>query len=58
MTTSDVLVEQVGLSQLVIENAMPFPYQLDGDYLGEATRLEFTHVPDAVQMVFPGQAPG
>jgi diacylglycerol kinase family enzyme len=54
VTTSDALVEQVGLSRLVIENDTPFPYQLDGDYLGEATRLVFTHVPDAVQMVFPG----
>jgi diacylglycerol kinase family enzyme len=57
VTTSDTLVEMVGLSQFVIENEVPFPYQLDGDYLGEATRLEFTHVPDAVQMVFPGAKP-
>ncbi len=57
VTTSDTLVELVGLSQFVIENEVPFPYQLDGDYLGEATRLEFTHVPDAVQMVFPGAKP-
>ena len=32
----------------------PIPYQVDGDYLGEATRLEFRHVPDAVRLVFPG----
>ena len=29
------------------------PYQVDGDYLGETSRLEFRHVPDAVRLVFP-----
>ena len=48
------LDEQVGLDHLVIEAlGAPFPYQLDGDYLGEAERLEFHHVPDAVQLVMP-----
>lgn len=31
----------------------PIPYQLDGDYLGSVDRLEFDHVPNAVQLVFP-----
>jgi diacylglycerol kinase family enzyme len=31
----------------------PFPYQVDGDALGETTHLEFVHVPDAVKLVFP-----
>ncbi len=48
------LDEQVDLDHLVIEHERPFPYQLDGDYLGETERLEFHHVPDAVQLVFPG----
>ncbi len=47
------LDEQVGLEHLVIEDERPFPYQLDGDYLGEVTRLDFQHVPDAVQLVDP-----
>ena len=48
------LDEQVGLDHLVIEAiGAPFPYQLDGDYLGESDRLEFHHVPDAVQLVMP-----
>jgi hypothetical protein len=37
----------------VFEHATPFPYQLDGDYLGETDRLEFHHVPDAILMVRP-----
>ncbi len=54
---SEDLDEQVDLDHLVIEageNETPIPYQVDGDYLGEVTRLEFRHVPDAVRLVFPG----
>jgi len=51
------LDEQVGLEHLVIEHETPFPYQLDGDHLGEVTRLEFHHVPDAVQLVVPRPGP-
>ena len=39
--------------ELIIENATPFPYQVDGDYLGESTRLHFRHVPEAVGLLFP-----
>ena len=38
---------------LVIEHDTPFPYQVDGDALGETRRLEFDYVPDAVKLVFP-----
>jgi diacylglycerol kinase family enzyme len=48
------LVEWTDVSELVVSSTMPFPYQLDGDYLGETTRLEFSHVPEAVQLVYPG----
>lgn len=41
------------VDELVIEGASGFPYQVDGDYLGEANRLHFRHVPDAVRLVFP-----
>jgi diacylglycerol kinase family enzyme len=50
---SDTLDVQTDLSSLTIEHEAPFPYQLDGDYLGETRRLEFTHVPDAVRLVRP-----
>ncbi len=42
-----------GVTRAVVEHEMPFPYQLDGDYLGESNRLEFVHVPDAVRLVDP-----
>jgi diacylglycerol kinase family enzyme len=47
------LDEQVDLDHLVVDSSEPFPYQVDGDYLGEVNRLEFHHVPEAVRLVFP-----
>lgn len=31
----------------------PFPYQIDGDYLGEIDRIEFRHVPEILDLVLP-----
>lgn len=50
------LIEWTDVDSLVAAADEPFPYQLDGDYLGDVTRLEFDHVPDAVQLVFPASA--
>lgn len=36
----------------------PFPYQVDGDYLGESSRLHIEHVPDAVSLLFPNRPSG
>ena len=41
------------LTELVIESDRPFPYQVDGDYLGETTRLDLRHVPAALRLVLP-----
>jgi diacylglycerol kinase family enzyme len=30
-----------------------FPYQVDGDYLGDVKRLYFQHVPNALRLVVP-----
>jgi diacylglycerol kinase family enzyme len=48
------IAEWTDLDELVAWHDEPFPYQVDGDYLGETGRLEFTYVPDAVRLVFPG----
>jgi len=56
VTTSDDLVEWRDVDRVVVSHDEPFPYQLDGDYLGSVHRLEIVHVPDAVQLVFPGSA--
>ena len=34
----------------------PFPYQLDGDFLGDTRELRFRHRPDAVRLVRPAPA--
>jgi len=44
------------VSDLTIRHHLPFPYQLDGDYLGETTSLHFRHVPNAVRLVQPNIA--
>jgi diacylglycerol kinase family enzyme len=31
----------------------PFPYQVDGDYLGDTTELRFRHEPDVIDLVVP-----
>lgn len=45
------------LSELTIHHDTPFPYQLDGDFLGTTRALQFTHVPAAVRVVRPGPPP-
>jgi diacylglycerol kinase family enzyme len=42
------------LATLSVEGHGPFPYQVDGDFLGEIEHLEFRHVPDVLDLVFPG----
>ncbi len=39
------------VTTLTVSNPRSFPYQLDGDYLGETQRLEFEHVPDCLRLV-------
>jgi len=56
IASTDHLVEWTDVDRLVVESTEPFPYQLDGDYLGDVQRLDFAHVPDAVQLVFPSSA--
>jgi diacylglycerol kinase family enzyme len=53
---SEHVVEWRDVDRMVAEHAEPFPYQLDGDYLGDVSRLEFDFVPNAVRLVFPGSA--
>lgn len=47
------VVVRENVPMLSIENDRPFPFQLDGDYLGETNELQFTHVPNAVRLVTP-----
>ena len=41
------------LTALTVRGHGPFPYQVDGDYLGETEQLELRHEPDALTIVQP-----
>ena len=43
------------LSELSIVGYNPFPYQLDGDYLGEVDRLNFSWCPQILRLVIPAE---
>jgi diacylglycerol kinase family enzyme len=47
----DVRIDQ---AEILVEGHGPFPYQVDGDYLGEIDRLEIKHAPGALRLVLPG----
>lgn len=44
---------RVDVTEATIASATPFPYQVDGDYLGEVTELRFRWEPDVLQLVRP-----
>jgi diacylglycerol kinase family enzyme len=41
------------LASLTVRGYGPFPYQVDGDHLGETEQLELRHEPDALTIVQP-----
>ena len=41
------------LPEIEIAGHKPFPYQLDGDFLGEVSSLKFTWVPEKLRLVCP-----
>ena len=49
----DCVEVRTGLDQLSFEGHGPVPHQVDGDYLGQADRLEVRHVPDCLDVVLP-----
>ena len=46
----DVRTDLGGLS---VTSGAPFPYQVDGDFLGDTRRLSFRHEPEALRLVVP-----
>lgn len=44
---------QKGVTELTVEGHGPFPYQVDGDHLGDATSLTLKHEPEALRLVMP-----
>jgi diacylglycerol kinase family enzyme len=45
--------ERHGVTAIDVTGHGPFPYQLDGDHLGDAERLTIHHEPDVLAMVLP-----
>jgi diacylglycerol kinase family enzyme len=41
------------LAEATVVGHGPFPYQVDGDYLGESERLAFRHEPDSLTVIVP-----
>ncbi len=41
------------VDQLSASGFGPFPYQVDGDYLGEADNLEIHYETDALNLILP-----
>jgi diacylglycerol kinase family enzyme len=47
------VVQRDGVTAATIASEEPFPYQVDGDYLGDVRRLDVAYVPDALTLVAP-----
>jgi diacylglycerol kinase family enzyme len=53
LTTSPEIVQRAGVEALEVTAASPFPWQVDGDYLGEVEQLSVTYSPDCLTVVVP-----
>jgi diacylglycerol kinase family enzyme len=54
IATNDAVVQRADLMGLTVTALHgPFPWQVDGDYLGEVERLEISYIPDALTLVMP-----
>ncbi len=47
------VVERHDLERVTVTGHGPFPYQVDGDHLGDAERLELAWVPDLLTLAIP-----
>ena len=44
---------RTGVTSLHVEGHGPFPYQVDGDHLGDVTSLDIAYEPDVLSLLFP-----
>jgi hypothetical protein len=44
---------RIDVDKLVVRGHGPFPYQVDGDYLGEVEHLELRHEPEILRLALP-----
>lgn len=50
------LVVQTGVRHLVVTHDVAFPYQVDGDYLGDTNSLALTYEPEVLRLVVPASS--
>jgi diacylglycerol kinase family enzyme len=53
LTSSPEIVQHDHVGAVDVTSDSPFPWQVDGDYLGEVERLEIVHRPDCLTLVVP-----
>ena len=53
LRTSRWTDHRTDLSHVVVEGYGPFPYQVDGDHLGDTEHLDIRHEPDILDLVVP-----
>lgn len=56
----DCVEQRTGIERMTVTGHGPFPYQVDGDFMGETESLEIVHHPDVLDVVMPvgGAPPG
>jgi diacylglycerol kinase family enzyme len=47
------IAHRVDVTEFTVTSDVPFPYQVDGDDLGDATSLHFRYEPDVLTLVIP-----
>ena len=53
LTTSPEIVQRTDVGAVAVTSDAPFPWQVDGDYLGEVDRLDIAYEPDALTVIVP-----
>lgn len=53
ITRHPKITQREGIESLTVEGDGPFPFQVDGDYLGETEHLDVRWEPDALTLVMP-----
>ena len=46
-------MQRTDVSSVAVTADTPFPWQVDGDYLGEVERLDVAYQPDALTLIVP-----
>ncbi len=56
LKTNRAVDYRTDITEFWLDGHRPFPYQVDGDYLGDVTSLHFRHEPDALRLLVPDPA--